>query len=939
MSVRASPSEAADPPPASNVENEPDKLYTIAVDDVRAFRQNAIANGYVLIGVRSSSKAPLRREWQHGDQPKLLLDVRRDALNTGLLLAGLRCVDCDIDDPQLVLEIVQLARLHLPPGALIRRRANSPRLAMLYRATEGQPSKRVSKGSKGKVEILGLGQQVVVHGQHPSGAAITWRNGRGPDTVPLDEVPTVSEPQITAFLNACTRLLGVSIPEPEINGAPVRGSNVSESGNVLPFKFGKLSDRFKDVPVENDLAAGIEPYDWFSELQAEEKSALVKTCLSALDNRTDDPRDRWLRVVFAVADAERLGCPEARQLALEWSRRGVSWTNEADFETAWTSYKSKPGGVSIGSLLAASADAGLDLSPWRDLALARLRGAPGAAPGQATVQPAPSGAAVDPYSFPTINPDHMPPHRPWSVSTKLINGEVTVLAAKGGWGKSAYAISIACSAASGRDFLDQKIWGGPKRILYVNSEDDTDELQRRFIAAARHHKLTKPDLARIMIRGVNTPGHETLTSGDESAPRVNEVGFTTLEAIITKADPDIVILDPLGTFCPAGLNHNGVMSQVLLRLKRVAKKHGCAILIVHHTRKDGDLTNTDAIGGASAIVNQARIAIMIARMTADEAKNFQGILPSELWRYFRLVDAKTNLAPPSPDAQWYQLLSHDLPNAAPPTYREGDGVQVVDKVDPTQLHASPIGSVSDDVAKRAILKAAHAADPPFSPSSRGGSDRYIVRGVLDAVRQATGMSWADRDMTKHIESLVREMSGYGWLRVEEVKVGRNTRQGLVVDPARTPWAHEFAGTGHGSTQPLTPPPHQMHQMPIEAIDANEAWGIDARRPEGASNVPKGCGGLTQQGFNATQPGFDPALPPAAELAPVVPADAVVVPEPAVPELPSSISEGRMPSSPAAVSGPSDNADDLDIPPFLDRRRWAQRKSGVDGALLRDSQDP
>jgi hypothetical protein len=57
---------------------------------------------------------------------------------------------------------------------------------------------------------------------------------------------------------------------------------------------------------------------------------------------------------------------------------------------------------------------------------------------------------------------------------------------------------------------------------------------------------------------------------------------------------------------------------------------------VHHTRKDGDLTNIDAIWGASAIVNHARVAMMLARMTADEAKDFKGILPSETWRYFRI---------------------------------------------------------------------------------------------------------------------------------------------------------------------------------------------------------------------------------------------------------------------------------------------------------------
>ena len=192
------------------------------------------------------------------------------------------------------------------------------------------------------------------------------------------------------------------------------------------------------------------------------------------------------------------------------------------------------------------------------------------------------------------------------------------------------------------------------------------------------------------------------------------------------------------------------MGQVMLKLKRLAKKHNCAILVVHHTRKDGDLTNVDAIGGASAIVNQARVALMLARMTAEESKNFKGVLPSEVWRYFRIVDAKTNLAPPAASTQWYQLVSHELPNAAPPTYTKGDGVQVVDKLDRAKLSASPLGSVTDDIAKRAILKAASSANPPFAPTARGGSDRYIVRHILGTVRQATGMHWSDRDLTKHV---------------------------------------------------------------------------------------------------------------------------------------------------------------------------------------------
>ena len=54
-----------------------------------------------------------------------------------------------------------------------------------------------------------------------------------------------------------------------------------------------------------------------------------------------------------------------------------------------------------------------------------------------------------------------------------------------------------------------------------------------------------------------------------------------------------------------------------------------------------------------------------------------GVLPSERWRYFKLVDAKSNLAPRSADSPWYQLHSVELPNAEPPIYPLGDNVQAI----------------------------------------------------------------------------------------------------------------------------------------------------------------------------------------------------------------------------------------------------------------------
>jgi hypothetical protein len=134
--------------------------------------------------------------------------------------------------------------------------------------------------------------------------------------------------------------------------------------------------------------------------------------------------------------------------------------------------------------------------------------------------------------------------------------------------------------------------------------------------------------------------------------------FAILESALDAIRPDVVMLDPFVVFCSGGnMNDGPVMAQVMRKLKSLAIKYNCSMLVVHHNRKGGERDDQESISGAAAIVNLARCAIMPVPMAKEEAKEF-GVLPSERHRYFRLVNAKPNFTPKS-EEPLYQLHSID----------------------------------------------------------------------------------------------------------------------------------------------------------------------------------------------------------------------------------------------------------------------------------------
>jgi Bifunctional DNA primase/polymerase, N-terminal len=107
-------------------------------------------------------------------------------------------LDVDVEDDRVAPAIVQLAQDYL--GLAPRRyRDGSPRALLMYIAVEGEfvPKHRIawldSAGKKQIVELLGHGQQYVVHGPHPKGGEYLW--SEQPASAELTPVPLANVAQ------------------------------------------------------------------------------------------------------------------------------------------------------------------------------------------------------------------------------------------------------------------------------------------------------------------------------------------------------------------------------------------------------------------------------------------------------------------------------------------------------------------------------------------------------------------------------------------------------------------------------------------------------------------------------------------------------------------------------------------------------------------------
>lgn len=263
------------------------------------------------------------------------------------------------------------------------------------------------------------------------------------------------------------------------------------------------------------------------------------------------------------------------------------------------------------------------------------------------------------------------PTRDWLLGRWLLRGTMSCVIAPGGVGKSTFLTSAALSLVTGRPLLGKTVWGGRARVWSWNLEDDGEEMARSIQAAAKHHNIAPSELDGLFVdSGLDGRSICTATVRDGQFQLFDPV-FRQLTREIRARTIDALFLDPFVSSHEIDENDNARIDRIAKAWARVARDANCSIVLVHHASKNGSAEVTAASSrGASALVNAARSAIVLNRMTDDEAKRL-GIAADDRRRYVRIGDDKANRAP-AEAADWFELTGVDLGNGKP-----GDNVGVM----------------------------------------------------------------------------------------------------------------------------------------------------------------------------------------------------------------------------------------------------------------------
>lgn len=230
-------------------------------------------------------------------------------------------------------------------------------------------------------------------------------------------------------------------------------------------------------------------------------------------------------------------------------------------------------------------------------------------------------------------------------------GEIGILAASGGVGKSTLTIQMAIAVATGTKAVtgDSSFLTPTKegQVLIIGGEDSNDDYKRRIhsIMNSRNYGDDIKDKLACNLRVRSLVGEdnrliEEVKGGarptglvDKWADDIERANFPNLR---------LIIIDPLTRFLGCNENDNSIGTMFINAVSRLAIRTGAAVLLVHHSSKD----NAGSSRGASAFFDGARTVFSLVTLEQREnAVRKQKEFSAEKSNTLILTNTKANHMP------------------------------------------------------------------------------------------------------------------------------------------------------------------------------------------------------------------------------------------------------------------------------------------------------
>ncbi len=501
-------------------------------------------------------------------------------------------IDIDCLDPAVADELREAALRRCGPAPV--RVGQAPKCLLVYAAAPGelaQPTRVFRWRKQGEkpcgIEILAAGRQYVVKGDHP-GTMRRYAWNCDPLAVAENGLLTpLTAANLRAFLDDMRAIM-------ERHGWEPDGISASGAGRQ---------------------AMGLEPPP-AKTLRAHDMAVLA-SAVAAIPNNPDTPREAYISLGYALkaaAGQDREG--EGFDLWAAWadrwepndpSRANSMETLEKDWERLHPPYF-----LGADYVYDLAADAG-----WSRLPVIQAAFRDDPLPHDELS----AGAGSSLWLPPQMDLARHRPRR--DIVTDLApEGELAIVAGQGGVGKTALAVTILAHAACGRPFGPFAPAGGKAmKAALISAEEPREVAELLLIAAAERHMLPV-DMIRDNVRVIADVPCALARVTREHGVVATDL-LRDLERAIEADGVRLAIADPaVHLFDLPSENDNAAVGAALGLLRGVARRTGCAIVLLHHTPKVSrevaakNRTEATMIRGGSAWVGAARLAATLTASTA-----------------------------------------------------------------------------------------------------------------------------------------------------------------------------------------------------------------------------------------------------------------------------------------------------------------------------------